>query len=108
VALWNEFGTRFAPERSFIRSALHENKSKINKWRGELIQNMVTKGWSMDKALTAMGLRIQFLIQNKIKSNVPPPLAASTARQKRRKGLAEVTLIDSGLLLRSIKFKVEE
>lgn len=108
VALWNEFGTRFAPERSFIRSALAENNGKINKWRAEMIDNMAKKGWTLDKALRAMGFRIQQLIQNKIKSNVPPPLAASTARSKRKKGIAPVTLIDSGLLLRSIGFKVEK
>lgn len=106
VALWQEFGTEDIPSRSFIRSTVDENGAKFNQWREEMIENIVNKGWSVEKALEAIGFRIQVLIQNKIKSNVPPQLADSTAKAKVAKGRAPVTLIDSGLLLRSITFKV--
>lgn len=118
VALWNEFGTRTAPERSFFRSALDENEGKINEWREEAISNMLTKGWTVKQALEMMGFRLQTLIQNKIKSNVPPPNAPSTIIAKTRSGVLPKsglaggregqtsTLIDSGLMLRSITYKV--
>lgn len=106
VALWNEFGTDNMPERSFIRSTVDENRSKIEVWRLEMIENIMTKGWTVNKALEAMGFRIQVLIQNKIKSNVPPPNAESTLAGKRRDGVGSSTLIHSGLMLRSIGYRV--
>lgn len=106
VALWQEFGTESIPSRSFIRTTMDDNSSKINAWRTEMIENILFKGWTVEKALEAIGLRIQILIQNKIKSNVPPPLAESTANAKLAKGRPAVTLIDSGLMLRSVTYKV--
>lgn len=106
VALWNEFGTRFTPERSFLRSALDDNNAKINSWREEAIENILDKGWTVEKALEMMGLRIQLLIQNKIKSDVPPPNAPSTVAMKKKDGVAPRTLIWSGLMLRSVTYKV--
>jgi|WetSurMetagenome_2_1015567.scaffolds.fasta_scaffold112317_2 hypothetical protein len=107
VGLWNEFGTETSPERSFLRSTIDENQSLINNWRDEAINNMILKGWTLNKALEMMGFRIQVLIQNKIKSNMPPPLAKSTSDAKISHGLAPVTLIETGLMLRSVTFKVE-
>ena len=106
VALWNEFGTETSPERSFFRSAIDQNMDKINKWREEMLDNIMEKNWPVEKALKAMGLRIQILVQNKIKSNVPPPNAPSTDAEKTRKGVGHKTLIDSGLMLRSVTYKV--
>lgn len=106
VALWNEFGTSTSPERSFLRSAIDDNASELNAYREELLANIIFKGWTIEKALEALGIRIQFMIQNKIKSNIPPKLSASTIASKKRKGVAPVTLIDSGLMLRSITYKV--
>lgn len=118
VALWNEFGTGTIPERSFLRSAIDGNEGKINEWREEAINNIVEGRWNTKKALEAIGLRIQILIQNRIKSNVPPPNADSTIAAKQRSGVAPKsgfnpeysgrtsTLIDTGLLLRSITYKV--
>lgn len=106
VALWNEFGTSSIPERSFLRSAMNDNAALIEKWRMEMIENLVFKNWTMQKALEAMGFRIQTLIQNKIKSDIPPPNAPSVKAAKAREGVADQTLINTGLLLRSITYKV--
>lgn len=106
VALFNEFGTQTAPERSFMRSAIDENDALINQWREEMVDNILNKDWSIEKALNAIGFRIQQLIQNKIKSNVPPPNEQSTKNQKEREGYADRTLIASGLMLRSVGYKV--
>lgn len=106
VALWNEFGTEHMPSRSFIRSAIDDNEGKINAWRDEMVENILDKGWTVQKALETIGFRIQVLIQNKIKSNVPPPNAPSTQAAKTREGIGQHTLIDTGLMLRSITYKV--
>lgn len=106
VALWNEFGTRSIPERSFIRSTIDENESLIDSWRDEMLKKLISDDWTVEKALEAIGFRIQILIQNKIKSNVPPPNAPSTLKHKAREGTSGGTLIDSGLLLRSITYQV--
>jgi hypothetical protein len=108
VALWNEYGTRTVPERSFLRSTVDENIPLLNQWREEMIKKVLHEGWTVHKALEAIGFRIQVLIQNKIKSNVPPPNAPSTVDAKNAHGVAPNTLIDTGLLLRSITYQVHE
>lgn len=104
VALWNEFGTEHIPSRSFFRSAIDENMGRINKWRDQVIEDIIDGKRTPQNALETLGFRVQQLIVNKIKSNVPPPLKNPQA--KMRKGLAPVTLIETGLLMRSISFKV--
>jgi len=106
VALWMEYGTKNIPERSFIRSTVDEHRSQINQWREQALRQIMFDGKSVKDALESIGFKVQALIQNKIKSNVPPPLADSTAARKRKSGVAPVTLINTGLLLRSITYKV--
>jgi len=106
VALWNEFGVpkNHIPERSFIRSALDENTEKINGWRVELV-GKIMDGLPIEDALDALGFRVQQLIQNKIKSNVPPPNVAKVTSKKIRDGHEPQTLMDTKLMLRSITFR---
>lgn len=106
VALWNEFGTKDIPARSFVRSAVDGHSEEINRWREDAITRIVNDGWSSKRALSMLGTRIQVLIQNKIKSNVPPPNAPSVREMKRREGVPQRTLIHTMLMLRSVTFKV--
>lgn len=133
VALWNEFGTKTVPRRPFVSAAIDKNSSRIESWRWEMIENIVAKKMTVEQALAGIGLRIKGLIEKEIRSNVPPPNAASTVRAKQREGVlpkhvhartgeklppkAAVarlqllrktkTLIDTGLMLRSVTYKVE-
>lgn len=111
VALWNEFGTPNAahpiPERSFFRSALNENEGVLNELREQLIQDITEGKVTVKKALEKVGFRVKTLIENKIKSNVPPENAESTKNAKIAAGYGTNTLIASGLLLRSVTYKVE-
>lgn len=128
VALWNEFGTRTVPERSWMRSAIDENEGLIEQWREEMVKHILEDGWTVEKALEAMGFRIQTLLQNKILSNVPPPYGTgvrtlgplskdeqggqdSKVDKNRKAKQAEgynpnQTLYASGLMYRSVTFKV--
>lgn len=106
VALWMEFGTKTVPERSFLRSTIDENGNLLRRWRDEMVLNILTKGWTLEKALTAMGFRIQILVQNKIKNRIAPELSQASLRRRKRDGLGTVPLVRTRLLLRSIGFKV--
>lgn len=112
VALWTEYGTKphgnhpGTPAYHWMSKAIDEKASLLNTWREEMIRNIVNKGWSVKKALEAMGFRIQTLLQNKIKSNMEPHNRPSTIAQKERDGVPPVTLIHTGLLLRSVTYRV--
>lgn len=106
VALWTEFGTKHMPERSWLRSAVDENMGQIDRWREEILEQIWEEKITVAQGLEMIGYRMQALIQNKIKSNVPPPNAPSTLAEKRRDGVGDSTLIHTGLLMRSVTFKV--
>lgn len=106
VALWMEFGTRDVPERSYLRSVVNESGDQIRGFMEEAAAKVVLENWGVERAWSLVGERVKILVQNKIKSNVPPPLAESTKKGKLSRGVAPVTLIDSGLLLRSISYRV--
>lgn len=116
VALWNEFGTEHIPQRSFFRSAIDENIVKIEALRDKMVTNILINGWKPERALEAIGLFVQTLIQNKIKSNVgpaygtgmgnsPETIARAQAEKQARVGHTQ-TLRESELMLRSIIFRV--
>lgn len=107
VALWNEFGTEHAPERSYMRKAYKDNEKLINQWKAELMKQVQDGELSVSAALDALGFRFQTLVQNAIQSNPPPPNAESTLEAKRRAGVGTKTLQWSRLLLRSITHKVD-
>jgi hypothetical protein len=106
VALWNEFGTETIPARSFFRSTLAEHEADINHWRADLLKEVIEGKITVQKALSTIGFRVRELIKNKINSNVPPENAPSTVAKKKAEGVAPRTLVETGLLLRSIEFKV--
>lgn len=106
VALWNEFGTEHSPERSFIRSTLDGHIHDVNEWREDLLEKIMEGKITTQKALETIGFRLRELIKNKINSNVPPVNAPSTVAHKKREGVAPRTLVETGLMLRSIEFRV--
>ena len=120
VATFMEFGAPAArvPERSFIRSTLKDNRKVIEGWAIEALGKMLTHGFKTETVLENIGFLVAEAIRNRIKSNVPPPLKEATIRAKQARGTAAkhapanheypptATLIDTGLLLRSIAYKV--
>lgn len=108
VALWNEFGTENIPSRPFIRDAVYGKVEQINAWRREAIGKVITGEFTVKQALSMIGFRLRETIRNNINSNMPPPNAPSTVAHKRAEGVAPRTLVETGLLLRSVEFKVME
>lgn len=103
VAFWQEFGTKMAPERSFIRSTVDENKAELVKeieFQRDQILNLKT---TPKKVLNSLGFQITELIRGKIETLRQPPNAPATIAQKPETG--DNPLVDSRLLKRSINFE---
>lgn len=90
------------PQRSFIRSAVDENKKKIDDMSAKLAGKIVD-GMSPNQALGIMGNAVQGMIQKKIANGPFEPNKPSTVKKKGR----NKPLIDTGHLRQSIRYVVE-
>ena len=117
VATFNEFGTVRAPERSFIRSTMDEERRSLIRLTRDLFFKMGKGKMTTKTALTILGFQIQKLIKKKITDIKSPPNAPSTIEAKKRKsGKKKIRvinsietgnpLIDTGLMRNSISFDV--
>jgi len=111
IARHHEYGARIMragvqvgtlPERSYIRSTLREKSADIDR-----TMKRVAIGWSngkltIERGLGLLGLFAANAVKAKIRSNIPPPLAASTIA---RKGSSKA-LVDTGRLINSITWKI--
>jgi len=100
VAVANEFGTETIPERSFLRSAIRENKGaykKLNRKHLKKIRKMTA-----EKALELLGTEAAGHVADKVNDVSTPPNAPST---RDRKG-SENPLVDTGHLKQSITHEV--
>lgn len=98
-AYYNEFGTVNIPARPFMRLAIENNKGK---WFNLLHQNLL-KGMDAEAVLEEIGRTMQEDIEKSLDSNVPPPNSPATLRQKH----SNKTLYDTGLLRKSITYRVD-
>jgi hypothetical protein len=104
IAFWNHYGTSRIPHRPFITMALFKGRGQI---RGALrahAKAMMSGTMSMEQALPLLGLQGQTLVQNQIGSNMPPPNAPSTIRQKG----SSRTLIDSGRMIGAVTWAMNQ
>lgn len=96
----NEFGGENVPERSFIRSTFDEQVMNINNLVVRVVRGVQDSKLSWRQAGGIIGEIFQRNIQDKIRSNVPPPNAPSTIE---RKGSSR-TLIDTGLMVANVRY----
>lgn len=112
VAIWNEFGTYTAdhkphtPARPFMRPVMKERAAEIQKLCQESLVAVALHGWTIAKGLQRIGFTVREMFANRIKSNTPPPLAERTEEARKRHGRGTNTLIDTGLMLESLGFKL--
>lgn len=99
VAYFNEFGTLNIPMRPFFRNAINKN---IKKWYATL-QNGINQNATPSKALSIVGEVARADIVESITSLREPPNAESTIKQKKSTN----PLIDTGLMRRSVTYKVK-
>lgn len=100
----HEFGAPRAniPERSFLRATMDENIQKHERLVKKAIED-VTKGRNPDAVLFQVAQSVRNDVIEKIDSNIPPPLAASTVK---RKG-DDLALVDTGIMRNAISGVVE-
>ena len=99
VARYNEFGTLNIPMRPFFRNAINKN---IKKWYATL-QNAINQNATPSKALSIVGEVARADIIQSITDLRTPPNAESTIKQKKSTN----PLIDTGLMRRSVTYKVK-
>lgn len=99
VARYNEFGTLRIPMRPFFRNAIQKN---IKKWYATL-QNAINQNATPSKALSIVGEVARADIIQSITDLRTPPNAESTIKQKKSTN----PLIDTGLMRRSVTYKVK-
>lgn len=99
VAKYNEFGTLRIPMRPFFRNAIQKN---IKKWYATL-QNAINQDLAPNKALSIVGEVARADIIQSMTDFKAPPNAQSTIKQKKSTN----PLIDTGLMRRSVTYKVK-
>lgn len=104
VAAFHEFGTRTIPARSFIRgwydAMIDQNRATLKKLQVRVAEGKLDQRRVFDQ----LGALFVGQIQKRISDGIPPPLAASTVRQKG----SSTPLVDTGQLRSSITFEVTE
>jgi len=105
VAMINEFGSESAgiPERPFMRTTYIENARKIEQTIDKLVAKWFEGRISEALALKVIGQQITNMMKAKLRAGPWVPNAPSTIA---RKGSSK-PLIDTGLMLKSIAFKVK-
>lgn len=99
VAFWNEFGTKYAPARPFMRTTIDE---KSGRWGDSLAYVLKASGYDAKKAFTSMGQGIQGQIKETIAHWTDPPNAAFTVAVK---GFNK-PLTDEGIMAQHIDYEV--
>lgn len=99
VAFWNEFGTKRAPPRPFMRTTVAKRSTA---WGTILSKALVYYKMDGDKALAALGTQMQSDIRESIVNWSSPPNAARTVAIK---GFND-PLIDDGTMQRVVNYQV--
>ncbi len=82
IAFKNEFGDTYTPERSFMRSTIHEKKKEIVAMQVKLWKQVTTGKINKETALGLLGEFIADLIKLKIVAIKDPPNAQRTIDAK--------------------------
>lgn len=104
IANFQEFGTETIPSRSFIRAWYDENAEKNQRRVSAGVKRVVAGVMSWFDMWSTLGMACVGEIQQRISSNIPPPLSPKTIK---RKG-SSVALIDTGQLRQSITYQVDQ
>lgn len=104
VANWMEYGTETIPARSFMRSTFDEQQGNLQVIKARLLAKVIDGKMSVDQGLGQIGAWFAGKVQEKIASNVPPPLAQSTIDKKG----SSVSLIDTGQMRQAITHTVKK
>lgn len=103
IAARHELGLG-VPRRSFVRDTVNMERREIEAELRAIARKVFKSGLTIEKGLSLLGVSIVRRIRRRIRSGLTPPLAASTVKQKG----SNVPLIESGQLVNSITWTLEE
>jgi hypothetical protein len=100
IALFQEFGTRTIPARSFIREPFDANRAGYLSQLKQLVGRVYEGKASLRQVLGLMGLRVSADQRKRITEGegIPPPLAEATVKEKG----SSRPLVDKGQLWRAL------
>lgn len=102
IAFDNEFGTKNAPARPFLRTSFDENRQRINNVISGEYDKVVNGISTVKRSLNLIGLFGVDLIQQKIRAIHFPPNSPRTIAIKK----SSKPLIDFGQMIQSVRHKV--
>lgn len=102
-AMWNELGTVNMPSRPFMRNSIDWNIDEINRFMKEQ-KEVLMNGGNAREVLENIGLFQKDLIQNEILTGDFEPNAPYTVEKKG----SDHPLIDTGEMLRSVNFMIQQ
>ncbi len=103
VAVANEYGTPDIPERSFMRSTFDRLRDRLAKVAAGEVTAITSGKRTVDTSLRLMGEYFQGEVIRTIRNHPPPPNAPETIARKGSSG----TLIDSGQMAQSVRYRVK-
>lgn len=102
-AIDNELGTEKIPSRPFMRLSFDNGQSALNGHISKLLKDMMERKGGPRGLVKSVGQFHEDQIRNTItKVQIPPPLHPITIKKKGN----DKTLVDSGALAKSIKYKI--
>jgi hypothetical protein len=102
IAFWNEFGTKWAPARPFLRVTIRENRHLFKRMVKRLYGLIIKGKMRHDQAQKILGAKAAALVQKKIVQLQSPPNAPRTVELKGSTN----PLVDTGELKNSISWEV--
>lgn len=111
-AAYNEYGTSEIPSRPFLRTTMAKNGEKYATMLGGALKGFASSGGASSPirmAMLAVGREMETDVVLQIKSNMPPPNSPATQARKQARpgGGYSGTLVDTGTMLGSVGFELQ-
>jgi hypothetical protein len=92
-----------------VRSVRKEVGSKMRAAMRRAMKTGADVETVLDAGLKAAGLTAVSAVQQRIRANTPPPLAESTLRKRKKRGVTRTnTLIDTGEMMKSVTYVIRD
>ena len=98
------------PPRPTVGPGIRDARGKIDKAMESAARAAIRgDAAGVEAAMNRAGIEAVSAIQQRIRSNTPPPLAESTLAKRRRRGVTRTnTLVDTGQMLKAVTYVIEK
>lgn len=107
VGFWNEFGTRYTPERAFLRTALAMNRRQWLALAALAYEKAIRQNKDPRLMMKVVGKQMQLDVQKSIDSGAWEPNQGTYAEWKLARGKTK-PLINTGHLRGSVRYVLRE